>query len=226
MTDHPPPSAEDRHRQTGATPPAGRQRMGVRTLCLAILFHGEASGYEIKKQSVEGEFSYFVEASFGSIYPALARLEADGCVSVREEREGGKPPRKVYAITDTGREELTRALATDPEPDIFRSEFLLIAMRADLLTRRQLARAIDVRVAQLEEQLAHFDDIDGRHEEPGTRWITAYGRACIRASLDHVRAHRGALEALARADAAGAGDRHSRDHLPTSGGEPVADAAE
>ena len=44
--------------------------MNVRTICLAILYDGEATGYEIRKLSVEGEYSYFIDASFGSIYPA------------------------------------------------------------------------------------------------------------------------------------------------------------
>ncbi len=45
--------------------------MSVRSLCLAILSFGDATGYEIRKESTEGRFSYFDDASFGSIYPAL-----------------------------------------------------------------------------------------------------------------------------------------------------------
>ena len=55
--------------------------MSVRTLCLAILNFGDATGYEIRKLSTEGKFRYFIEASFGSIYPTLARLEAEGLVT-------------------------------------------------------------------------------------------------------------------------------------------------
>ena len=58
--------------------------MSVRTLCLAILNFGDATGYEIRKLSTGGKFRYFIEASFGSIYPTLARLEAEGLVTVRE----------------------------------------------------------------------------------------------------------------------------------------------
>ena len=45
--------------------------MNVKTLCLSILYEGEATGYEIRRLCVEGECSYFIEASFGSIYPCL-----------------------------------------------------------------------------------------------------------------------------------------------------------
>ena len=133
--------------------------MNVKTLCLAILQHGDATGYEIKKMSVEGEYSYFVDASFGSIYPALARLEADGSVTVREETHPGKPARKVYSITEEGRATLVAELSGPTDPDIFRSPFLLVAMNAELLSRDQVAAAIDARIGQLERdtQLAEVE---------------------------------------------------------------------
>jgi PadR family transcriptional regulator AphA len=44
--------------------------MNVRTLCLGILAQHDASGYEIKKAVEEGLFAHFIDASYGSIYPA------------------------------------------------------------------------------------------------------------------------------------------------------------
>ena len=96
--------------------------MNVRTLCLAVLFDTEASGYEIRKQSTG---SYFVEASFGSIYPALAKLEDEGLVTSRIENQEGRPAKKVYSITEAGRSELLDAMFQKLDPDVFRSEFLL-----------------------------------------------------------------------------------------------------
>ena len=69
--------------------------MNVRTLCLSILYEGEATGYEIRRLCVEGECSYFIEASFGSIYPALAKLEDENLVTSRTEQQSGKPAKKV-----------------------------------------------------------------------------------------------------------------------------------
>ena len=48
--------------------------MNVRTLCLGILSLQEASGYEIKKDVEDGVFCHLIDASFGSIYPALTQL--------------------------------------------------------------------------------------------------------------------------------------------------------
>src|SRR3546814_3071348 len=60
----------------------GARDMDAKTLCLGVLSRGAASGYEIKKAFEEGPFSHFHQASFGSIYPALNALSADGLVAV------------------------------------------------------------------------------------------------------------------------------------------------
>lgn len=180
--------------------------MNVRTLCLAILNFGDASGYEIKKKSTESQFSYFADASFGSIYPALTRLEADRCVTWREEREPGKPARKIYSITEAGTRELVEALGSPPKADIFKSEFLLIAMCAELLDRETLAAAIDHYIAYQEAEIAQIEEAVSCTDHPGTRWIAEHGKACMRNCVERLRKNRHELEALAqpslRADAA------------------------
>lgn len=65
--------------------------MNVKTLCLAILSFGEATGYDIRKRAAEGPLSYFIESSFGSIYPALHRLRHEGLVERRREARLGRP---------------------------------------------------------------------------------------------------------------------------------------
>jgi hypothetical protein len=84
--------------------PSGYRHMNVRTLCLGILAQQDASGYEIKKAVEEGLFAHFIDASYGSIYPALTQMLGDGHVSVREDNQPGKPPKKVYSITQTGKD--------------------------------------------------------------------------------------------------------------------------
>lgn len=172
--------------------------MNVRTVCLAILHFSDATGYEIKKMSTEDQFSYFVDASFGSIYPALARLQDDGCVTVREEYESGKPPRKIYSITETGRQELIESLQVIPRPDSFKSEFLLTALCSELIGEEYLVRAIDKRIKELESKLAMLDSVDACAVggPAGMKWIAGYARSVTRASLDHLLQHRHELEAL------------------------------
>ena len=172
--------------------------MNVRTICLAILNFREATGYEIKKLSTESQYAHFVDASFGSIYPALGKLEADGLVTSREERQAGKPPRKVYAITESGREELLDQLSQPPREDVFKSEFLLIAMCAHLLDRATVTAAIERNLEQMRakvEMVEHIAETD-KHL-PTTRWMTRFAHTCMHAHIDYVEAHRAELEAMA-----------------------------
>lgn len=172
--------------------------MNIRTLCLAILNFGQATGYEIKKMSSDTHYAYFVDASYGSIYPALNKLEAEGFLTSHEEREPGKPARKVYSITDTGRAELAGHMAETPKPDTFKSEFLLIAMCAELLDRETLSNAIDHRIKHLEDELGFIDGSRSDNEHEGTRWIADYGYSCQKNSLNYLIKNRKKLESLAK----------------------------
>ena len=174
--------------------------MNVRTICLAILNVREATGYEIKKLSTESHYAHFVDASFGSIYPALTKLETEGLVTQREERQAGKPPRKVYSITDAGRDELLDQLGQPPREDVFKSEFLLIAMCAHLLDRATVRRAIDANLQQTRAMLAKVEEAATSEAHlPTTGWMAEFGRVCISAHIEYVEANREALEAMAKA---------------------------
>ncbi|QDG78072.1 PadR family transcriptional regulator [Labrenzia sp. PHM005] len=174
--------------------------MSVRGLCLAILSFGDATGYEIRKESTEGRFSYFDDASFGSIYPALARLEADGMVTVREEPQAGKPSRKVYSITEAGRQEFITSLCEPQAPDTFKSPFLLIALNAAKLPPEVLRRALDRRKAQVEDELrllSGCSEADSECSHAGSDWTRDYGIACMNFTLRYLEEHGNALIKIA-----------------------------
>ena len=178
--------------------------MNVRTLCLSILYEGEATGYEIRKSCVEGECSYFVEASFGSIYPALAKLEAEGLISGRLEHQAGKPAKKVYVITAAGREAFLNSLFDEIGPDQFRSPFLLFARFVSDLPRSLVAQRLAERLADHDRQIEEMDRLSAQHSHPSDAWVISYGRACITVARDYMADHMDELIALARPDSADA----------------------
>lgn len=174
--------------------------MNVRTICLAILYDGEATGYEIRKLSVDGEYSYFVDASYGSIYPALAKLEAEKLVTSRVEPQEGKPAKKIYSITAAGRTAFIDSLFDDLGEDEFRSEFLLFARFASELPAALVETRLNERIEQIDATLADLDRLRQDHPHPGDDWVIDYGRTCLTAARDYIQAHRGKLTALARPD--------------------------
>ena len=180
--------------------------MNVRTICLAILYDGEATGYEIRKLSVEGEYSYFIDASFGSIYPALAKLEADKLVTSRVEQQDGKPAKKIYSLTPLGRREFINSLFEKLGEDEYRSEFMLFARFAPELPASLVTQRLHERLESLDQALAEMDRLATNHTSPADRWIIDYGRSCMAFARDHIEAHMGELIAMARPDAAAAAE--------------------
>ena len=157
----------------------GFTTVNAKTLILAILNRQEATGYEIRKMCIEGPYSYFVDISYGSIYPTLAKLEEEALVSSRVEHHSGKPDRKIYQITQLGQREFIHALAHPPQPDKFKSEFLLIAMCAELGTKESVKIAIDERIAHIEEELEMIRTHQSECSHPGTCWVIEYGEHCM-----------------------------------------------
>lgn len=74
----------------------------LRLYLLKLLDEGGKHGYELIRL-LENRFHGLYAPSAGTIYPRLARMEADGLIT--HTASGG---RKVYEITDTGRAELRR----------------------------------------------------------------------------------------------------------------------
>jgi len=171
--------------------------LNAKTLILAILNFQEATGYEIRKMCTEGPYSYFVDISYGSIYPTLAKLEAESLVSSRIEQDVGKPERKVYSISEKGRMEFVGSLATPPALDKFKSEFLLVAMTAEYGNPTTIAKAIDMRIAYLEGQLEMIRTHTENCEHQGTCWVGGYGEHVMQCDLEYLKKNRGALMALA-----------------------------
>jgi DNA-binding PadR family transcriptional regulator len=149
---------------------------------LGLLHEQELHGYEIRRR-LRDELGLFANISFGSLYPALSRLETAGAVTVTESSGGGPPipstgslsgeraglrarrtggtrgstkrSRKVYRITGVGRDLFEKLLDAD-EPagaDDARSFGLRLAFARHLAPQARLA-LLERRRAQLTRRLA------------------------------------------------------------------------
>lgn len=177
--------------------------MNVRTLCLSILHEEEASGYEIRKMCMEGECSYFVEASYGSIYPALGKLEDEGLVTSRIEHQEGKPSKKVYAITEAGRAAFVESLFEPIGADTYRSPFLLFARFAHLLPAQLVENRIRERLADADKEIAELEDLlEKRASHANDAWVIRFGLSCLKVARDELNAHMHELVATARHEGA------------------------
>jgi DNA-binding PadR family transcriptional regulator len=77
--------------------------MDVKTILLGSLFDKSLSGYDLKK-IFSLSFAFFSGLSYGSIYPALKKLEQKGLITMKLEIQENAPNRKVYTITEAGKQ--------------------------------------------------------------------------------------------------------------------------
>lgn len=145
---------------------------------LGLLEEQELHGYEIRRRLRE-ELGLLANVSFGSLYPALSRLERSGALAtVEEDRPDGAVPmtgslsgewaafrsrrqpgtrarrgRKVYRITDEGRRQFAALLAAEaPGGDDARNFGLRLAFARYLPPQARL-RLLERRRAHLADRL-------------------------------------------------------------------------
>jgi DNA-binding PadR family transcriptional regulator len=169
--------------------------MDVKTLCLGILTFGDATGYDIKKY-FEQALSHFFLAGYGSIYPALAELSAAGLVECREIPGEGRPDRKLYRLTDAGREAFVAALAqTEPRHKV-RSEFLVLLYFSHMLPRERLSEVLDRLLAEIDRLLDLIEHTESEQGCPteGIEFTCGLGRALLEAKHRYIRQNRHRIE--------------------------------
>ena len=176
---------------------------------LGLLSEQELHGYELKKRLGELLASR-ASISFGSLYPALARLEAQGAVKAVEQRtavvpvpmtgslagelaafkarvresglvKGSGRGKKVYGITEAGRPRLVELLS-DPDVTDDRAFTLRVAFARHL----EPAARLEVFERRRAELLGRRDDL--RRRSPGSpgRRADAYLGALLERDADHL----------------------------------------
>jgi len=120
----------------------GRVRRGdMRALLLAGLLDGPAHGYELM-QRLEERTGGRWRPSPGSVYPMLQQLE-DEALATQSEQDG----RKVYSLTDAGREEadpnIVEQIMGDGGDDVAAIKALMGELKPLHLAARQIAMSRD-----------------------------------------------------------------------------------
>ena len=207
---------------------------------LGLLEERDLHGYEIRRQLRE-HLGLLANVSFGSIYPALTRLEKSGAVvateggsseattrapapptgslsgelavlrSKRHSPARGRRGRKVYRITDAGRQLFTELLAGGGTVDDARSFSLRLAFARHLAPQARLT-LLERRRAQLVQRLG---EAEGARAD-----LDVYARSVVQHTADGVVHDISWLDTLIEAERAALAT--SATEPITAGTEPVA----
>ncbi|MGG3523420.1 PadR family transcriptional regulator [Bacillus pseudomycoides] len=119
------------------------------------------TGYDIKIV-FEDVFTHFFDGSFGMIYPTLRQLEKEGKIKKEVIMQEGKPNKKMYFITDEGREEFYQYMKTDVEKDVLRSDFLMRMYFGNYADGETMKRWIE---EEIERKEAYIADLRLKYEK-------------------------------------------------------------
>ena len=97
----------------------------MRLPLLALLARGPAHGYELKQDLELMLGSAYPQPNVGQIYVTLGRLEKSGLIEGEDVEQSGRPNKKVYHLTDAGREALLAWFETTEDEPRVRDEFFM-----------------------------------------------------------------------------------------------------
>jgi DNA-binding PadR family transcriptional regulator len=150
--------------------------------------------YEMQQRIRDHAIDQVVKVAHGSLYHTVERLAGQGLIeSVETTREGRRPERTVYAITERGRDEANSRLRDfirrpSQEYPVFGLALSLLAM----LPPDDAAQLLDRRAVALEANLAaHGTAVEGLIKQ-GLQRIqlveVEYFNAQLRAEIEFARA--------------------------------------
>jgi DNA-binding PadR family transcriptional regulator len=137
--------------------------MDERTLLLLGMLRIESQhGYQLN-EFIEHNLGRVTDMKKPTAYALLDRLEQAGAITSRLEQEGNRPPRKVYAITEQGRQLFLRLLSetlASAEPYVIAGDVGLMFLDAlpldeALTLLEQRLQAVRAQVAEIEQVPAH-----------------------------------------------------------------------
>lgn len=101
--------------------------MSIKHAVLGLLHYKDMHGYQIKDH-IEKNFGYMWTINYGQIYTSLKALVEEGCINLTDvvPSGNGAPHKKLYSLTDKGRDEFKSWLKNPPEKQmLLRDPFLM-----------------------------------------------------------------------------------------------------
>jgi len=144
---------------------ASKRKAGERELLLlGLLRQREMHGYQLS-EFLDTHLGLFFDLKKATAYNVLGKMEEKGWVESREEQEGKRPPRRVFAITEEGEalfQERLRISLAEYRPAVFPGNVPILFLNAlpegegrELLKERE--GLISDRIRTLETHMDHIN---------------------------------------------------------------------
>jgi PadR family transcriptional regulator AphA len=129
--------------------------MSLQYLTLGLLKYGPLTGYDLNK-AFQASVQHFWNTEQSQIYRVLYKLAESGWVEVETIVQSDLPNKKLYRITDAGRAELHRWLATPTPLAAIHEAWLGQIFFGTELSSNELIYVLDARITALQQTLEYF----------------------------------------------------------------------
>jgi len=151
-------------------------------IILAYLAEAEEHGYRLIERMKRDSLHLIADFSVPNIYHSLRRLHRSGAVGLKTRKNRARPDQKIYSLTDSGREMLSRFLQSDllfDQQTRFKSDLIFLLESKLQLEPDGIAEAIERRIDSLSGDLEKIQNAlrDSQAIEGG---ISAIGEIAFR----------------------------------------------
>lgn len=160
--------------------------MNVKTILLGSLFDKSLSGYDLKKL-FSLSFAFFSGLSYGSIYPALKKLEQEGLITMKLEIQENAPNRKVYTITEAGKRTFLESLKSPFGLENYKNELLMRMFFFEHLSKEERLAAAQDYLDQVKEVAGRLEAVKPEVEANADRYQFMCFQFGLRFSKDLIR---------------------------------------
>lgn len=143
--------------------------MALRDAVLAALLDSEASGYDLAKGFDASVANYWM-ATPQQLYRELDRLAVEGLIEARVVEQERRPNKRVYTLTDAGRDAVREFTEAPPKPSVMRDELMVKVAAVEGGNPDAVCAAIGEQVRRSTAKLERYERLrtrllDGRSEE-------------------------------------------------------------
>jgi DNA-binding PadR family transcriptional regulator len=134
--------------------------MSLSYAMLGLLTYGPMNGYNLKK-IFDKSIAHVWAASLSQIYRELSSLEKKGYVTSIIQKQDDGPDKRIYNITDFGRESFQNWLKNFPEQTSFyqRDEFMLRIFFGSRLEKKEIIKEFENFISQKRNHLQTLNKI-------------------------------------------------------------------
>lgn len=143
--------------------------MSLRDAVLTALLEREYSGYDLAKE-FDASVANFWMATPQQLYRELDRLAEQGLIQARVVHQERRPNKRMFSLTDIGREAITQLTAKAPKPSMMRDDLMIKVAAADAGDTRAVRDSIAERLQWAQAKLERYERLRtrllaGRSEE-------------------------------------------------------------